>query len=292
MCIRDSESTESTADEAQSQAASNEPKEEYVYVTDDSGQRKKIKVDFTPDKVKKAYEMAAGMRKFQAERDRYKKEVEAVQAIREEYEDLKKSWTTLEETVRTKGVEGVLDLLLNKEGAYQEYLQREFERREFLKNASPAERERFELEERLARAEREKAQKAKEFEEFQNKLLKQKEQQEELELKNLIVPAFSKHRFAGTLGDSVLEERLDQAVWNQALSNLENLPDNIPLSNALVEKEFREVAATFRKAINRQAVAKAKEVVETRKANAQAAVAAKAASGFCLLYTSPSPRDS
>lgn len=272
-------------EQAQEEARTPQPqKDEYVYVTDESGQRKKIKVDYTPEKVRKAYEMAAGMRKFQAERDRLRKEMESLQQLKTDYEDLQQSWSALEGALREKGLAGLIDLLHGKEGYYDEFLARELERREYLKNASPAERERMQLEERLARVEREKARKEKEFQEYQEKLLREREAQEQLQLQNMINPAFNKYRFAGTLGDSILEERLDQAIWHQALSNLENLPDSVELTPALVEKEFREVASTFKKVINKQATQKTKEIVETRKANAQAAVAAKAASGMKQSY--------
>lgn len=250
---------------------------EEVIITDDSG-RKKVTVDWKDrEKLKKYVQMAAGMRKYQVERDKAAAELSE---LKPKYQDLADSWQAIEGAFSSGGIKGLINLLAGADDAYERHLQAEFNRLETRRNATPNELERMDLEERLASERKEREKLARQVEDNLKKASEKEEISSMRALESIVHPAFDKHRFAGKLGDEVVETQLDQAVWDQALKRLEQYPDNFDLTPALVEKEFREVSNAFRKIINKQAEQKAQKVVASKKVAAQEAAAAKAMKGY------------
>lgn len=267
---------DSVTSDSEEAAASNSDIED-VIVSDDSG-RKKVKVDWNDrEKLKKYVQMAAGMRKFQAERDQLNRELSDIQP---KYQDLANSWQAIEDAFSSNGIKGLINLLGGDNEAYDRHIQAEFNRLKARESASPSELERMDLEERLSSERRERERLAKQVEDSLKKAQEKEETASMKALESIVHPAFDKHRFAGKLGDEVVEARLDQAVWDQALKRLEDYPDDISLTPGIVEKEFRDVANSFRKIINKQAEQKAQKVVTKKKVAAQEAAAAKAMSGY------------
>jgi hypothetical protein len=246
-------------------------------VTDDKG-RRKVKVDLSnKDQLAKILPQAYGFRKMQAERDAASQKLKAAEP---RLQELETQWQTLETTYQEGGIEGLVDLLGGKKGHFTEWRQTELEKEARYLNASAAEKKAMDLEQKLSKMERESAAREARAQEAQKQA---GTAQEAAQLKNLesqIVPVFNKHRFAGTLGDPAREAIFDKAVWDQALSNLESLPDSTELTSAIVEKEFKTVATAFRASIGKQANQKAKEVIEKKKQNAQGSLAQAASRSF------------
>lgn len=250
---------------------------EEVIITDDSG-RKKVTVDWKDrEKLKKYVQMAAGMRKYQVERDKATAELSE---LKPKYDDLAQSWQAVETAFSSGGIRGLINLLAGADDAYERHLQAEFQRVKARENATPSELERMDLEERLASERREREKLARQVEENLKKATEKEEISSMKALESLVHPAFDKHRFAGKLGDEVVEAQLDQAIWDQALKRLEQYPEHFELNGSVVEKEFREVSNAFRKIINKQAEQKAQKVVASKKVAAQEAAAAKAMKGY------------
>lgn len=253
--------------------ASNSAATEELTVTLENGRKAKILADYEDrSKIRKAYEMAAGMRKFQAERDQ---ERQRAKTLDEELSTLKSTWDSLEDAYQNGGVEGVIDLLEGREGASKEYIAKRLEQERLKESMSPDERARLELEERLeldrkALSQQERI-RQKEMEELRAKL----EEADEKETRALITPAFERYRFKGKLGDEVAEHHFDQAVWMQALSNLEKLDDS-EITADVIDREFERVSSAFARAAKQQASKATKQAVETKKrqAKTQAAVSA------------------
>lgn len=246
---------------------------EELTVTLENGRKAKIIADYEDrTKIRKAYEMAAGMRKFQAERDQEK---QRAKTLNEELSTLKSTWDSLEDAYQNGGVEGVIDLLEGREGASKEYIAKRLEQERLKESMSPDERARLELEERLELDRKAKLQqeriRQKEMEELRAKL----EEADEKETRALIMPAFERYRFKGKLGDEVAEHHFDQAVWMQALSNLEQLDDS-QITADVIDREFERVSSAFARAAKQQANRATKQAVETKKrqAKTQAAVSA------------------
>jgi hypothetical protein len=251
---------------------------EYVTVTDEKGKRR-IEIDFNnKDQLKKFVQMAHGARKWQAERDQAlsrSKEVEG------QYSALKSTWDTLEQAYQQGGVEGLIDLLEGKQGAFQEWEKARLDRHSFLQKASPAERELFEAKEQEARRQRELDKIRKENEDFKKSIQAEREAAELRSLESTVHPAFDRYRFADKLGDSDTEQMFDQMLWDTALKRLEQYEEQkVPVTADLVEKEFKTVATALRKRINVQAEKKAAKAVEQKKQEATENVQAAVSSGY------------
>lgn len=252
------------------------PDSEEIVVTDDAG-RRKLKVDYKDRvKIKKAFELAAGFRKHQAERDRAIARAKELETIVPEHTDLKKTMSALEQAFDKDGVAGIVNLLAKKPGSYEAFIEAEIARRDRKANASPAELKQIELEERLERSERERAAKDKEVQEYLEKGKTERELAEKRSAEAVLHPTFNKYRFAGTLGDEALEGRLDSAIWEQSRAELSKLPDDVEITPAMVDKTFREIAGSFRKAIKGQAEKVTNQTLAARKVNASEAAAAAA----------------
>lgn len=253
---------------------------ETVVISDDSG-RRQVKVDFSDrDKLKKYVQLAYGARKWQAERDKISKEVEP---LRGQLAEMRSNWDTLESTFRRGGIEGVIDLLEGRQGAYQEHLKSAMERAEFLRKASPEELQAFKAEELARTKAREAEDIRKEFEDLRNKVERDKEEADYRKLESQVTPLFQKYRFAGKLGDESDENMFDEMLWTTVTRKLQPYEDqydgilNVP--QEIVEKQFREVAQSIRKRIGAQAERKASRVLEQKKQEATENVQAKVRAG-------------
>lgn len=248
-----------------------------IAVTDDKG-RRTIKVDLNDrEKLAKILPQAYGFRKALAERDTLKKQLDASSP---RLQELESNWQTLEKSYQEGGVEGLVDLLGGKKGHYKEYMSAEIAKANKFAGATEAEKERILLEEKLTRMTKDSELREKRASEEAKKAVTEREAADLSRLESQIVPSFNKHRFAGTLGNEAQEKVLDQAIWDQAIRNLEGLPDNEPLTQELIDKEFRATATTFKAAIGKQANAKAKQVIDKTKQNAQVQMASAASRGI------------
>ena len=251
---------------------------ESIVVTDEKGKRR-IEVDFNnKDQLKKYVQMAHGARKWQAERDQALNKAKEVES---QYSSLKGNWDVLEQTYQQSGVEGLIDLLEGRQGAFSEWEKSRIDRHEALKKASPAEREAFELREREALRQREVERMRKENEDFKRSVQAEKETAELRSLEGTIHPTFDRYRFADKLGDRDTEQMFDEMLWQSALKRLEPYEEKgLPITADLVEREFKAVSTALRKRINVQAEKKAAKAVEQKKREATENVQAAVSNGY------------
>ena len=250
---------------------------EEIFISDESG-RKKITVDWKDrEKLKKYITMAAGMRKFQVERD---KAVSELAAISPKHKDLTESWEQVESAFSSGGIKGLINLLSGSPEAYDKHLQHEIQKASIRQSATPYELERMDLEDKLSIERKEREKLTRHVEDTLKKSQQNEESASMMSLEALVHPAFDKHRFAGKLGDEVAEARLDKAIWDQALRQLEEYPEGVTITQGLVDKEFRDISNSFRKVINRQVQAKTTAAIANKKVVAQESAAARATSAF------------
>lgn len=269
------ESKDSESEQAKKAKASKDIEE--VTVTDTKG-RRKVKVDFSDrEKLKKYVALAHGGRKWQQERDTVKSELGKVQT---EYKTLKSDFDKLEEAYQSGGVAGLVNLLEGRKDAFDNWYQQEASRRESFASMSDSERRSYELEQEQLRRDSENQKLREEYESKLSKIQEEKEITETRALESRLHPAFDRYRFSGKLGDEVAEHHYDQAIWNQALSNLEQLPEEIEITQAMIDKEFRTVSAAFRKVINKQVQSGTKKAVEQQKKTATTKAQAKVSRGI------------
>jgi hypothetical protein len=251
---------------------------ETITVSDDKG-RRKVEIDWNNrDELKRQLQLAYGARKWQAERDQARQEA---QQLKSRTDELKSNWDALEGAFQKGGVEGVIDLLEGRQGAYQNWLKKQIDRHEFLRDATPEERAALESREKADKSARELEKIRKENEEFRKQMVQEKEQAELKSLESRVHPVFDKYRFADKLGDSNDEHMFDEMLWNSALKRLEPYEEQgLAITPELIEREFRNVAIAIRKRIGLQAEKKAAKVVEQRKQEATENVQAKVRSGY------------
>lgn len=259
-------SAEVEVSEGDSPAISEQGDIEELTITDDKGKRV-VKFDFSDrEKVKKAVQLALGSRKWQAERDQARKELTS---IKPEYEKLKQDFSKLDDAFQKGGVKALVGLLSgNDEKAWDRIVEAEIKRREYIANLTPAERMQMEKEEELKREREEKSEIAKKYEQKLKELELKEEQAQLKSLESRVHPTFDKYRFTGKLNDAVAEHELDNALWTRAMARLAEYPEGVELTSALIDKEFRAVAATFNKVIGKQAEKQVKKSIDNKKADA------------------------
>lgn len=234
-----------------------------------------IEVDYeNREAIDRAHLLAHGARKWQAERDQARKELDQ---IRSAHEPLRKHWDTLEGAFREKGIEGVIDLLEGSPGSYQKHLQSAIQRENFLRNASPEEKAALEAREAVERQQREIERIRKENEDFRKSVEQQREEAETRALESKIHPSFEKYRFKGKLGNADREHLLDEMVWNSALRKLEPYEEQgLEITPEVIDSEFRKAASAIRSTVSATANKAAAKTVERKKQqateHAQAAV--------------------
>ncbi len=124
---------------------------------------------------------------------------------------------------------------------------------------------------------RELASERQQREAFQNQIAQEKEQAEIRSLESKLQPAFDRYRFAGKLGDEATENLYDESIWIKVRGRLSEYPDEVELTQAIIDKEFRTVYNAFKKHIKVQTEKQLKKTVENKKAQTakRARVAAK-----------------
>lgn len=250
---------------------------EVITITDDKGKRK-VEVDMSnKEEVRKYVQMAHGARKWQAERDQAlqgRKQVESKLAERE------KDWAALEAAF-AQGPEHLFDVLSGKRGAFQEHTQKQLQRAEFLRTASPEEVENLKSRESIERQAKELDQIRKENEKFKKEISQERETAELRSIESRVNPVFDKYRFSERLGNAEDEHMFDEMLWNSALKRLEPYEEKgLDLTPELIEREFRTVAQAIRRRIGEQAEKKVGRVVEQKKREATENVQSRVMSGY------------
>lgn len=273
------EHTDSTGDEESSELSDESPLDsvqvgdsqeteisqdyEEITVRGPDGRKQKLKIDYSDrEAIKKFAAKAAGMRKFQAERDEARKKLKEIES---QYTDTSEVFGKLEKAWEAEGVKGVVSLLGQSPEAWQKAVDEELANREYLKSLSPEERYKHDLEIERQAAAQEKTELEKRYESLleQNKQAEESAQLRSLESK--LHPAFDRYRFSGKLGDAVAEQHFDQAVWDQVTKRLGEYPDDIELTKSVIDREFRTVANNFRKLIKGQSEKKVNNIIAKKK---------------------------
>jgi hypothetical protein len=243
---------------------------EYLTITDDQGKRQ-IALDWNnKDAIRKAVQMAAGARKWQAERDSLK---DSLSRIQTEHSEATSQLKNIEEAFERDGMRGLVNLLVGNQGAYDQWKDAEFQKWASYNNASPEQKAFFD-----AKAENEKLQKemawqrkqqeaavakaAKEAQEAQDKAERARQEENTA----ILHKEFRKHSFNGKL--PVEEAKaIDNAIWHNAMSSLKELPAETELTPDLVSQAFQREAQRFSKLVDTAAttrVTKQKEAAQVR----------------------------
>lgn len=238
---------------------------------------KTFTIDYSDkDKLRTYAKQAGGFRKMQAERDelaKWKKSVES------DYSELKNFEDTIETAYADGHIRGVAELLAGSQQAYKDWLNQEVEKEIAKRDASPAELERIELQERLDSERREREKLVKQQQREQEKRQAESERLETEKLQNQLDRGFNKWNFAGKLGDQELEQSINEMVWEKAKAEIGELPDDHKLTQADVDKAFRKAANSFRKFSKSEGRKVASQTMENTKKQAASKAAMLASKG-------------
>lgn len=239
---------------------------ETVLVKGTEGRKEKVKIDYSDRKaIKQAFLKAAGMRKFQAERDAALK---THRDLEKEHDGLKKDFDKIEQAFAEHGAKGIV-ALLGGEDAWQSAVDDELSHRDYVSSLTADEKYQLELKKRDEQYKKQLSSEQEKREMFQKQVEEREEQAALRELESKLHPSFDRYRFAGKLDDPAVENMYDQAIWDQVRSRLGEYPDDVELSQAIIDKEFRTVSSKFKKHIKTQTEKQVKKTVEKKKTEAE-----------------------
>lgn len=247
---------------------------------------RKIRIDYSNrEATKRAYVMAAGMRKFQAERDAAQSEVKELKTGIEQRDAELNDYRTLD----TKYTEGGIDAVIQHlEGKSLDQLlddrQAEHDRVAAMSPQERAEYEREQIEAKYeaklkAAEERLKSREAEESKAKEADEAKQKADQEAAELAKIqgwMDSAGAKYEFHGKLKDPTRENQLDEMLFNQVKATIAGLPDDVEITEKLIADEFRRVHSLLDATINREANKRADKSVKRERRQAKKNIQAEA----------------
>ena len=273
---QETEPDNSEAEEAEVSDNEESADADELWVEDSKG-RRLVKIDYSnKDQIKEYAKQAYRMRKFQRERDQiaqWKQENEP------KLKELQSTWQAVESTYKQKGVQGLVDLVLGEEGAYDKHVEQVIERYKQRQAASPEELARLDAAEEAERIRRENEQIRQELKKQQEEQAQAKQESELRSLQQRLNPAYAKWSFDGKLGDSELEEQYNTALWELSMKKLKSLPETEELTQSVINSTFQEVASRFNKAVATQTKKKVAQSVQKRKDAAVTRAAQMASTG-------------
>jgi len=248
---------------------------ETAFFKDENGRKQKLKIDYTDRKIiKQRFLEAAAMRRFQVRGDEFKNKLSEAET---KFSELNDVYSKLDTAFQQDGVKGVVSLLGQGENAWADAVDAELRTRDYLSNLTPNEKYQLEMEEFKRTSASQLAAERTKREQFEQQIAAKEEQAELRSLESKLNPAFDRYRFAGKLNDSVIEEQLDEAIWTKVTNRLSEYPDDVELTQAIVDKEFRQIANNYRKIISKESEKTVKKTIEKKKTEAsqRAQVAAR-----------------
>lgn len=238
---------------------------EEVYVKTPEGRRQAVKIDYeNRDSIKKAYLKAAGFPVLNAKLANTSKKY---QTLEKEHASLKADMDKLEDIYQNQGIEALIKTLGRTEDL-DKIVEERLKHKEYLGSLSPDEKYRYDLKQQNELS----MKKASEVEAKYKKMMEDIEKKEEAaatrSLESRLHPSFDRYRFSGKLGDEVVEHQLDETIWNNVARKLGEYPEDVELTQGIIDREFRTAAQNLQKVIQMQTERRVNKVVDKKKAEA------------------------
>jgi len=255
-----SEELEVSEDADDLEDSDSEPElEDIEYITADN---KKIKVDFTDrEKTKKAYQMAAGMRKAFSEKD---EAVKGRDEYKSKYEENQKTIDGIDALMEAQDYDAGFKIMFNK--SLEDVIEERIAENDRLSKLSPAEIDAYKSKREVDRRRSELDKREKALSDRETKATDDLSASDLNKQQTMLNSAFDKHRFAGKFGSDAQakkrEHTVDQMLWRTVTDNLSALGN---VDQETVEKTVREAAESLSEIINVQATKKKQEVKKTEK---------------------------
>ena len=219
--------------------------------------------------IKKAFSMSHGARKWASERDSLAKRLKDMEP---DYKDSVETRDAIVGAFKQKGFKGLVNLLLQDEKGYDNLLEMEVQKRQAYTTATPELKAKMDAEARYEELLRQM-----QFKEEQTKLENEKltkrqaqiaaEQQAvaEQSFTTMASTALQMNSFKGKLGDVELESRLDDSVWSNVRKALSQLPDDMDITQELLNSMVSKEVGLFNKGLGRKVEADVKQSVDKTK---------------------------
>lgn len=239
---------------------------EEVEITDEHG-RRRVRVDFSNREYrKKLVQQAAGARKLmRVEIPKLRKELESVRADLTSKGDDAEIGRSLSDAWDKGGMAGLVAALTKGKQTWDEVFEAERLHRDELRKLSPDARRAYDAEQAAKQAVATKSEAEKKLEAKLADFEAREAANERATLQGYMDAPFSKHRFAGKLGDEAREHRLDSMMWNQVRADVAALDDDVPVTAQLVGRLFSEHAAALRQTIQAEVRKETRDVLDTKR---------------------------
>lgn len=238
---------------------------EEVRVKGLEGKSQVVKVDYkNKDSIKQAYLKAAG---FPVLNNKLSVLSKKHAGLEKEHKSLKADMDKLEDIYQNQGVEALVKAL-GKEGELDKLVQAKIKQREYLASLSPEEKYRLEMKEQNEQALKRASDVETKYQKMLEDISQKEEQAATRSLESRLHPAFDRYRFSGKLGDEGMEHMLDETIWNQVTKRLTDYPEDVELTQSVIDREFRTVSQNLQKVIHVQAEKKVQKTVDKKKAEA------------------------
>ena len=257
---------------------------EKITVTGPNG-KEEIEINFSDrEAIKKAFSMAHGSRKWQAERDIAQKKLKEIEP---DYDDAVKTRDTIVDTFKESGLKGLVNFLMQDTAAYQKMIDVEVEKAMLYKTASPdvkakidAEARYEEMLQKMKFQEEKNAREAARVEKLRETQLAEQQAVAEQSFNTMAATALKMHSFEGKLGDPELEARINDSVWNGVRKALSQLPDDTDVTPQLLDSLVAREAALFGKGLGKKVETEVKQKIETKKQDSATKLASAAQQGM------------
>lgn len=277
------DTVESNADAAKVQKAADAIQEgDYVEVRGTDGRKQRIKVDYSNrEAIKTAFLKAHGMDQFRKERDALKTQLGSISTEKAGQDELIGQLKTAWEKEGYRGLAKVFGSTGNEaDSMWAQAVDAELQRREYFASLSPDEKYRLDLQTQKEASMKEAAEMKAKYEGLLNQTASERQAAEVASLEARVVPAFDRYRFAGKLGDPQAEKMVDDALFSTVRDQLSQYPDDVQLTQALVDKHFRTESARLQKVFAMKIESGVKAAVERKKEDASRKISVAASSGL------------
>jgi hypothetical protein len=229
-----------------------------------------VEIDFSNrEELKRQISMAYGARKWQSERDSAQKKLKEIEP---DYKDATETRDAIVGAFKQKGFKGLVNLLLQDEKGYDNLLEMEVQKRQAYTTATPELKAKMDAEARYEELLRQMQFKEEQTKLENDKLTKRQaqiaaEQQAvaEQSFTTMASTALQMNSFKGKLGDVELESRLDDSVWSNVRKALSQLPDDMDITQELLNSMVSKEVGLFNKGLGRKVEADVKQSVDKTK---------------------------
>jgi len=238
---------------------------EEVFVKSADGKRQSVKIDYEDRAaIKQNALKAAG---FPLLNNKLSTVSKQFTDLKTEHGKLKADMDKLEDIYSKQGVEGLIQTLGRGEDL-EKLIEAKIKQREYLGSLTPDERYKYDMKTQAELAEKRVSATEAKYEKMLADIEAKEESAALRSMESRLHPSFDRYRFAGKLGNEAAEARFDKAVWRDATEALAQYPEDVEITQAMIDKEFRLAASEYSSTMKQQAEKTVTKTLDTKKANA------------------------